>query len=128
MLLFHAIFPARATRTPTRGYAVLAAMLAPIALAGSLAVAVSLGALFSCNFWLAAHNQTALERLRRAEVGSARCRTVVDYDAGDVLANLRHVLGWQVWLWLVPIPQQRAPPRGIIRGKARVSVSSSFVV
>lgn len=82
------------------------AVAAPIALAVAICAALGVGFQFSWSIWLAARNETTLEHLVRtkrneadAECGS---RELVVYDRG-LLNNLRHALGGNPLLWLLPL-------------------------
>ena len=80
------------------------AFATPLCLAISVATFFGVGGLFIWNCYLAAINQTALENFR---VSSNQ--PVVDYF-DTIPSNLRHLLGWNPCLWLLPLRQSRAPP------------------
>lgn len=80
------------------------ALITPVVLAVAVASTAGVGGLFLWNFWLAANNQTALENFRSGN------GTATSNYSTTLLPNLRHLLGWNVMWWLIPISQSRLPP------------------
>lgn len=83
------------------GAIVAAAFIVPIALAMALVATATSAAILAWHLWLAARNETALENFR-GQPGA--------WGRASVIANLRHLFGWRVCLWLLPIRQSNTPP------------------
>ncbi|PXF47298.1 Palmitoyltransferase ZDHHC15 [Gracilariopsis chorda] len=83
---------------------IFVAVVAPLCLSLSVVCFAATLTLFTWNLWLALRNRTALEHLKLSNGQHAPC-----YNVGT-LSNLRHLLGWNPCLWLVPVHQSRCPP------------------
>lgn len=98
------------------------AVLAPVLLLLVVVVGILLGWMLVWNVRLALRNETALERWRRrTTVAQASAQGEISCETGgavhqecpysvSALANLRHLLGWNMALWLIPVKQSRARP------------------
>lgn len=84
-------------------------LLTPIAcliVAGSFFI---IGSMLIWHVWLAVHNETSLENLRRPQRAWSRSDSVGEPSHGAIM-NLRHVLGWNPLLWPIPVRQSRHAP------------------
>lgn len=107
----HFLFAAY-VRPPKKAPAILAvALTTPPALLVALAAAIYSIGLFVWSLLLAMRNETTVENLRFNSAANHDDKVTRPWIYPSVaLANLRHVLGWQPLLWLLPVRQSRVPP------------------
>lgn len=100
----------RSRRTLPPNTIIAVALVAPIVLMITLPALCTIGYIFAWNLWLAARNETTLENIHGKQDNK-----VPQEERVAILANFRHLLGWNIWLWLIPLQQSRLEPSKIPR-------------
>lgn len=86
---------------------VTVSLVAPLALTVVLPTLTIVAFIFAWHLWMATNNETTLENM----LAQQEFPKVPTHEIGvSALSNLRHLLGWNPMLWLIPVRQSRLVP------------------